>query len=214
MQLHEEYRPKCWEDVAGQDKVIARIQALAKRGLAGRAYWLSGASGTGKTTIAKLIAAEVADEWNTDEWDAATLAVSDVVKLEREMSYTGMGKGGKAYLVNEAHALKKATIRQLLVLLERLPKHVVVIFTTTIQGQQSMFEDCDDADPLLSRCVRLDLATRGIEKGLAKRALEVAKLEGLDGGHDEDHFERLVVARKCNLRALYQDIEAGYLVRA
>jgi replication-associated recombination protein RarA len=214
MQLHEEYRPKCWADVAGQDKVIARIQALAKRGLSGRAYWLSGASGTGKTTIGKLIAAEVADDWNTEEIDAALLTPKDLQDMERDMSTRGLGKGGKAYLINEAHALRKATIRQLLVLLERLPKHVVIVFTTTTAGQTSLFEDCDDADPLLSRCVRLDLATRGIESALAKRAMQVAKAEGLDGGYGVDHFERLVAARNSNLRMLFQDIEAGYLVRA
>ena len=51
--LTEQYRPQAWADVVGQDKIVQRIQALAKRGLAGRAYWISGQSGTGKTTIAR-----------------------------------------------------------------------------------------------------------------------------------------------------------------
>src|SRR5262249_24051242 len=76
MQLSEAFRPKGWEEVVGQETVVQRVQALAKRGLAGRAYWLSGQSGTGKTTIARLIAAEVADEFSTDELDAAALTVS------------------------------------------------------------------------------------------------------------------------------------------
>ncbi len=40
--LTEHYRPHSWGDVVGQDKVINRLLALRKRGLAGRAYWLSG----------------------------------------------------------------------------------------------------------------------------------------------------------------------------
>jgi replication-associated recombination protein RarA len=68
--LTEQYRPKSWADVVGQDKLVQRIQGLAKRGLAGRAYWLSGQSGTGKTTIGRLIAAEVADEICIEEVDA------------------------------------------------------------------------------------------------------------------------------------------------
>ena len=44
MQLTEQYRPRTWDDVAGQDKIIQRIKGLAKRGLAGRAYWLSPAA--------------------------------------------------------------------------------------------------------------------------------------------------------------------------
>ena len=52
MQLFEEYRPKNWDEVVGQDRVLEKIKVLFNRGLSGRAYWLSGSSGTGKTTIA------------------------------------------------------------------------------------------------------------------------------------------------------------------
>src|SRR5712692_2595650 len=97
--LTEQYRPKAWSEVVGQDKVVQRIQALAKRGLAGRAYWISGQSGTGKTTIARLIAAEVADDFLIQEVDAASLTVSALRELEREMQVRGWGKGGRAYLV-------------------------------------------------------------------------------------------------------------------
>ena len=44
----------------------------------GRAYWLSGQSGTGKTTIARLIGLDVADPFNVTELDAATLTLADV----------------------------------------------------------------------------------------------------------------------------------------
>src|SRR5688572_26496950 len=77
--LADKYRPATWEEVVGQDKVVSRLRALAKRGgLAGRAYWLSGQSGTGKTTIARLIAAEVADRFLIEELDAAALTVSEL----------------------------------------------------------------------------------------------------------------------------------------
>lgn len=59
LSLYEQYRPTTWADVVGQPKVVARIQLMAKRGLTGRAFWLTGASGTGKSTIARLIAAEL-----------------------------------------------------------------------------------------------------------------------------------------------------------
>jgi DNA polymerase III delta prime subunit len=58
MQLTERYRPASWDEVVGQEKVVARIKAIALRGLGRRALWLSGASGTGKTTIARLVARE------------------------------------------------------------------------------------------------------------------------------------------------------------
>ena len=56
MQLQDQYRPRLWTEVVGQDKILAKIDQLRNRGLSGRAYWLSGQSGVGKTTIARLIA--------------------------------------------------------------------------------------------------------------------------------------------------------------
>src|SRR5260370_8081209 len=172
--LTEQSRPQMWADVVGQDKVVQRIQALAKRGLAGRAYWLSGQSGTGKTTIARLIAQEVADEFCIQEVDAAALTVGELQALEREMHVMGWGKGGRAYIVNEAHALRKPVIRQLLVLLERIPPHVAIVFTPPCEGQESLFEDSGDASPLLSRGCPLDLARPRLPHPSPHRPTQIA----------------------------------------
>ena len=83
MQLHEQFRPTTWSEVIGQDKVLAKIGRLRKRGLAGRTYWLSGQSGTGKTTIARLIAAEVADDW---EIDGSKCTPAKVDEIEESLS--------------------------------------------------------------------------------------------------------------------------------
>ncbi len=98
------------------------------------------------------------------------------------MQMSGWGeKSGHAYLINEAHALRKPVIRQLLVLLERIPRHVVIVFTTTCEGQDALFEDFDDASPLLSRCLRLDLSRRDLSRPFAERAKQIAIAEGIDG---------------------------------
>jgi replication-associated recombination protein RarA len=138
MQLHEQYRPASWPEVVGQDKAIARIDRLRKRGLAGRAFWITGQSGTGKTTIARLIAAEIADETAIEEVDAETVTPQQIQAWERSSHTKGFGKGGRAYIVNEAHGLKRGCIRQLLVTLERIPGHVVWLFTTTCDGQETV----------------------------------------------------------------------------
>jgi replication-associated recombination protein RarA len=211
MPLHEEYRPRDWSDVIGQDKAIKRVAALRRRGLSGRAFWLTGASGVGKTTIAKLIASEVADDPFIQEFDANYLTATTLRECERQCWLSATGKGGRAFIVNEAHGLRRDVIRTLLVMLENLPSHVVWIFTTTKDGQDGLFEDQIDAHPLLSRCVTLSLTSQGLCKPAAQRLKSIAEAEGLDG-QPVDAYEKLLKRCKNNLRQAIQEIEAGAML--
>lgn len=84
--LYESYRPATWQEVVGQDKTVNALLAMKDRaGLAGRAYWISGQSGTGKTTIARLLAAEVADDFFISEIDATDLSASALKQIEDTM---------------------------------------------------------------------------------------------------------------------------------
>jgi DNA polymerase-3 subunit gamma/tau len=210
MNLPEQCRPKTWSEVVGQSKVVETIDRLRPRGLTGRAYFLSGASGTGKTTIALLLAREVADEVCIEEYDAGELTGPMVREMERRLAIKGLGKGGRAIVVNEAHGLKPEVIRALLVALERIPSHAIWCFTTTAEGKETLF-DKEDSSPLLSRCLRLDLARRDLAKAFAERVKAIAQTEGLDG-QPVEKYVRLLQECRNNVRAALQAVEAGEML--
>lgn len=212
MQLCEEYRPREWCDLIGQDKTVRKVSALRRRGLGGRAYWISGASGIGKTSLAYLIARELADDMNIQELDASSLTPARLRDIEADTFTLGLGaRSGRVYMVNEAHGLRRDTVRQLLITLERIPAHVAWIFTTTRDGQLSLLADKEDAGPLLSRCVDLPLTNQGLRQVFAKRVREIAQAEDLDG-QDFNRYLRLAKDTHNNMRAMLQAVEAGDLL--
>lgn len=212
--LFEQYRPRSLDGIIGQDKAVSRARLVLNRptGTIGRSFWISGNSGQGKTTLALAIARESADEFNIVEIDAGQLTVSELAELENEMRYKALGtKAGRVYIVNEAHGLRKPVIRQLLVLLERLPSHVTIIFTTTKAGQAKLFDDNEDSEPFLSRCAVITLTNQGLNKAFASRAQEIARQEQLDGKPIEA-YEALAARCKNNFRMMLSEIESGAML--
>lgn len=215
--LFERYRPTSFAEVIGQQKPKRQLELILQRygTLGGRAFWISGKSGGGKTTLARIIAGSVADSWGIEEIDAADLNAAEIERRRRMLSQRMIGaKGGWALIVNEAHGLRADQVRRLLTLIEPeggLPSFVVIIFTTTKAGEAKLFDDLDDAGPLLSRCCRIALEERGLNQAFAERAKQIAESEGLDGKPLAKYLQ-LVNEHRGNFRAVLNDIEAGAML--
>jgi hypothetical protein len=149
------------------------------------------------------------------ELDAQKLTPAAVREIEENYACRCLfGVGGKAFIVNEAHGLRKDTIKELLTAIEPpggLPEHIMWAFTTTKQGEQHLFE-CDesgDAAPLLSRCIEVQLVYDDATRlAFAKRAQEIARSEGIDG-LPLSVYTRAVAASRGNFRRVLQQIESG-----
>lgn len=213
MNLSEKYRPSSWQEVIGQPKAIETIQRLqSSSGIGGRALFFSGKSGQGKSTMAKLAAREIATDDYIETYNADDVSVDTVRHIERSMGIYGAGgKSGRCWIIEECHGLRKAVIRQLLVLLENIPKHCLVCFTTTVDGK-FLFDDNIDANPLLSRCTEIALQQRGLAEAFAAWAQEIAQAENLDGQPIAKYI-RLVNDCGGNMRMVLSKIESGAMIK-
>lgn len=149
--LHTKYRPDELDLVVGHADVKKSLAEALQKGLA-RAFVFAGPSGTGKTTLARIIAKEKnCPPANIMEIDAATNTGIDAMReVTKVLAYSSLhASNTKVIIVDEAHALSKAAWQSLLKSVEEPPPGVVWIFCTT--------ELSKIPDTILTRCVVYEL---------------------------------------------------------
>ncbi len=131
--LYRKYRPAEFDQVLGQDHIVKVLRGAIKLGNISHSYLLHGSRGTGKTTIARIIAHELqTSEEDIIEIDAASnRGIDDIRELREGITTAPFNSKYKVYIIDEVHMLTKEAWNALLKTLEEPPAHVIFILATT-----------------------------------------------------------------------------------
>ena len=131
--LYRKYRPADFKEVLGQDHVIKALLGAIKQGQIAHAYLFAGGRGTGKTSVARIFAAEVGttpkDIYEIDA--ASNRGIDDIREIRDAVSTMPFESKYKIYIVDEVHMLTKEAFNALLKTLEEPPAHAIFILATT-----------------------------------------------------------------------------------
>jgi DNA polymerase-3 subunit gamma/tau len=131
--LYRKYRPESFDEVIGQDHIVKAISGSLKVGKVAHAYLLCGPRGTGKTTIARIIARELGSSINDIyEMDAASnRGIDDIREIKENVRTLPFDSKYKIYILDEVHMFTKDAWNALLKTIEEPPEHVIFILATT-----------------------------------------------------------------------------------
>jgi len=208
--LYEKLRPQSIEEFVGFSEVINRLTALNTAvGWDGQVFWITGLSGTGKTTLARIIAKSISTDLDTEEVDAADVSMEVLRDWEKRCHYFPQ-REAYSFIVNEAHTLSTKVISRLQTLLETpaVQKRGTFLFTTTDRGQQLLFDTKFDALPFLSRAIKVEL--KPSDATLVALSLQLASV-GSTLGYDlpPAAYEDLLAECRGNMRESLQKIASG-----
>jgi DNA polymerase-3 subunit gamma/tau len=193
--LYRRHRPGSFEEVVGQQHVVRTLRNAVEQGKVHHAYLFVGSRGTGKTSMAKILARSlncerggptinpcgecescltIASGTSIDviEMDAASnRSVDDVRDLRERVAYAPTGGRWKVYILDEAHMLTKEAWNAFLKTLEEPPPNTVFVLATT-EAHKVMATIAD-------RCQRFDFQRPSLEQ-ISEVLQRVAAAEGIE----------------------------------
>jgi DNA polymerase-3 subunit gamma/tau len=196
--LYRRHRPRTFADVVGQEHVVRTLRNAVEQGKVHHAYLFVGSRGTGKTSMAKMLAAcmncvhgptvepcgrcescvSIASATSLDviEMDAASNnSVDDIRELRESVQFAPVSGRSKVYILDEAHMLSSQAWNAFLKTLEEPPPNTIFVLATT-EAQKVL-------PTVVDRCHRFDFARPTVEQ-IATVVTRVAAAEEIEIGPD------------------------------
>mgnify|MGYP001606153327 FL=1 len=208
MSLYRKYRPQTLADMVGQEHVVSTLEHAITQGQVAHAYLFAGSRGTGKTSVARILAKHLLTKGMADEAlrrqtengviegtivdlveiDAASnTGVDNIRDLIEKVQFSPVVSSAKVYIIDEVHMLSKGAFNALLKTLEEPPPYAYFILATTeLQKIPSTIQ---------SRCQRFSFHQIR-EEDIIRRLQYIADREG-------------IVADRAALRAIARHAQGG-----
>src|SRR5947208_12160587 len=192
--LYRRHRPRTFDEVVGQEHVVHTLRNAVEQGKVHHAYLFVGSRGTGKTSMAKMLAAclncehgptiepcgrcescvAIANATSLDviEMDAASNnSVDDIRELRESVQFAPVSGRSKVYILDEAHMLSSQAWNAFLKTLEEPPPHTIFVLATTEANKV--------LPTVVDRCHRFDFSRPTTEQvaGVLRRVAQAESIE-------------------------------------